>query len=218
MPNSRFALHGLRPSLIHGLCAFFASNSRFMRLFQVALDTPLDSPFSATLSVHGLHFTVWRAFELGNFQGVSLCLRGFFSLSKGGIGNLLEALCNTAKSVSEQQLERLPKTMTFHDFHVLALEMYTLWFRPTPIPTPLLQSLLLPLLIELEKAVAVSGVCSEVPEAYSGKMSESFRRNFPKCRNVSNSQTSDTGTGKPGANFGSTLPWTLSQPSVRGDF
>ena len=31
-----------------------------MRLFQGALDTPLDSPFSATLSVHGLHFTVFR--------------------------------------------------------------------------------------------------------------------------------------------------------------
>ena len=30
-----------------------------MRLFQAALDTPLDSPFSATLSVHGLHFTVY---------------------------------------------------------------------------------------------------------------------------------------------------------------
>ena len=58
MPNSRFALHGERPSLIHGLCACFASNSRFMRLFQAALDTCLDSPFSATLSVHGLHFTV----------------------------------------------------------------------------------------------------------------------------------------------------------------
>ena len=29
-----------------------------MRLFQAVLDTPLDSPFSATLSVHGLHFTV----------------------------------------------------------------------------------------------------------------------------------------------------------------
>ena len=55
MPNSRFALHGKRPSLIHGLCAFFASNSRFMRLFQAALDTCLDSPF---LPVHGLHFTV----------------------------------------------------------------------------------------------------------------------------------------------------------------
>ena len=45
LPNSRFVRH-------------FASNLRFMRLFQAALDTPLDGPFSATLSVHGLHFTV----------------------------------------------------------------------------------------------------------------------------------------------------------------
>ena len=59
VPNSRFALHGRRPSLIHGLCAFFASNSRFMRLFQAALGTCLDSPFFASLSVHGLHFTVY---------------------------------------------------------------------------------------------------------------------------------------------------------------
>ena len=59
MPNSRFALHGKRPSLIHGLCAFFASNSRFMRLFQAPLDTCLDSPFLASLSVHVLHFTVY---------------------------------------------------------------------------------------------------------------------------------------------------------------
>ena len=59
MPNSRFALHGTRPSLIHGLFAFFASNSRFIRLFQAALDTPRDSPFSAILSVHGLYFTVY---------------------------------------------------------------------------------------------------------------------------------------------------------------
>ena len=59
VPNSRFALHSKRPFLIRGLCAFFASNSRFMRLLQAALDTCLDSPFSATLSVHGLHFTVY---------------------------------------------------------------------------------------------------------------------------------------------------------------
>ena len=65
MPNFWFALHGSSPSLIHGLCAFFASNSRLMRLFQAALDTPgpLDSP-SATLTLssrfalHGL-----RAFD-----------------------------------------------------------------------------------------------------------------------------------------------------------
>ena len=30
-----------------------------MRLFQAALDTPRDSPFSATLSVHDLRFTVY---------------------------------------------------------------------------------------------------------------------------------------------------------------
>ena len=63
MPNSWFALHGKRPSLIHGLCAFFASNSRFMRLFPAALDTPLDSPIlrhplSSRFTLHGL-----RAFK-----------------------------------------------------------------------------------------------------------------------------------------------------------
>ena len=30
-----------------------------MRPFQAALDTCLDSPFFASLSVHGLHFTVY---------------------------------------------------------------------------------------------------------------------------------------------------------------
>ena len=59
VPNSRFALHGLAPPSFHGLCAFFAPNSRFMRLFQAALDTCLDNPFFASLSVHGLHFTVY---------------------------------------------------------------------------------------------------------------------------------------------------------------
>ena len=37
MPNSRLALHGFAPPPIHGLCAIFASNSRFVRLFQAAL-------------------------------------------------------------------------------------------------------------------------------------------------------------------------------------
>ena len=69
------------PSLIHGLCAFFASNSGFMRLFQSALDTPLDSPFSATLSVHGLHFTVCAP---SKFLGI------FFAKIKGG-GNSKES-------------------------------------------------------------------------------------------------------------------------------
>ena len=49
MPNSRFALHGFSPSLIHGLCAFFASNSRFVRLSQAALDTPFFSASQFTV-------------------------------------------------------------------------------------------------------------------------------------------------------------------------
>ena len=43
-----------------------------MRLFQAALDTPLDSPFSANLSVHGLHFTVCAPSSIPPpFRGVS---------------------------------------------------------------------------------------------------------------------------------------------------
>ena len=86
MPNSRFALHGERPSPIHGLCAFFASNSRFMHLFQAALDTCLDSPCFASLSVHSLHFGLraldfpetWRCpeiaqeFPLNSYLGARL--------------------------------------------------------------------------------------------------------------------------------------------------
>ena len=37
----------------------FASNSRFMRLFQAPLDTCLDSLVLARLSIHGLHFMVY---------------------------------------------------------------------------------------------------------------------------------------------------------------
>ena len=72
--TSRFS-----PSLIHGSCAFFASNSRFMRLFQGALDTPLDSPFSATLSVHGLHFTVYAPSKWG--KKTELCFADFVFLT-----------------------------------------------------------------------------------------------------------------------------------------
>ena len=43
MPNSRFALHGRRPSLIHGLCAFFASNSHGLCAFFRLLLTPLST-------------------------------------------------------------------------------------------------------------------------------------------------------------------------------
>ena len=37
-----------------------------MRLFQAPLDTPLDSPFFANLSVHGLHFTVYAPSNLAS--------------------------------------------------------------------------------------------------------------------------------------------------------
>ena len=58
MPNSRFALHSLALG-IHGLCAIFPSNSRFMRLFQARLDTCLDSlllcqPLSSRFALHSL--------------------------------------------------------------------------------------------------------------------------------------------------------------------
>ena len=42
-----------------------------MRLLQGALDTPLDSPFSATLSIHGLHFTVYTPLNRGNFGAMT---------------------------------------------------------------------------------------------------------------------------------------------------
>ena len=59
MPYSRFALHSLAPPqftvcalflpLIHGLCAFF-----------MPLLTPVSTaPFFASLSAHGLHFTLY---------------------------------------------------------------------------------------------------------------------------------------------------------------
>ena len=41
--NLRFALHGL-PSLVHGLCAIRASNSRFLLILLASLDTCHDSP------------------------------------------------------------------------------------------------------------------------------------------------------------------------------
>ena len=45
-----------------------------MRLLQAALDTCLESPLLASLSVHGLHFTVYAptifAIFLGTYTGV----------------------------------------------------------------------------------------------------------------------------------------------------
>ena len=56
-----------------------------MRLFQATLDTPLDNPFSATLSVHGLHFTVYAPSILGcqRLQSPALRNPGFHKLPPG---------------------------------------------------------------------------------------------------------------------------------------
>ena len=72
-----------RPFLIYGLCTMFASNSRIVRLFQAALDTCLNSPFFASLSVHGLDFTVYAPSQ-------NVCVRGLFvALSCFFVGGLL---------------------------------------------------------------------------------------------------------------------------------
>ena len=52
-----------------------------MRLFQAALDTPLDSPFSATLSVHGLHFTACLPMLAKNLARIPLS--GLFGITLG---------------------------------------------------------------------------------------------------------------------------------------
>ena len=88
MPNSRCALHGLA-FLIRGLCACFASYSRFMRLLQAALDTCLDSPSSATLSVHGLRFAVCAPSSCGCVWVVPDTLEGSGVLSQ--VSNRLTA-------------------------------------------------------------------------------------------------------------------------------
>ena len=57
-----------------------------------------------------------------------------------------------------------------------------------------------------EKVVAVSGVCSGVPEKKSGKVPAPLLEKFPELRNATNSKISVTGKGKPAKNLGSTLP------------
>ena len=71
---------------------------------------------------------------------------------------------------------------------------------------------------KLEKAVAVLGICSGFPRKIPGKSRESCRKNMPESCEALNSRISGTRKGKPAAHLGSTLPRTLSQPSVRGVF
>ena len=66
--------------------------------------------------------------------------------------------------------------------------------------------------------MAVSGISSAVPEERSREIAGKLLEKFPEARNALNSRISGTGKGKPAANLGSTVPGTLSQPSVQGVF
>ena len=71
---------------------------------------------------------------------------------------------------------------------------------------------------KLKRAVAASGICWGGPEENSGKITGKLLENVPESRNALNSSTSGTGKGKPAANLWSTLPGTLSKPSMAGVF
>ena len=57
-----------------------------MRLFQAPLDTCLGSPFSASLSVHGLHFTVYAASKKYDSSRVAHLKLSFSLESEDAIG------------------------------------------------------------------------------------------------------------------------------------
>ena len=76
-----------------------------------------------------------------------------------------------------------------------------------------------PKIRKLEKAVAVSGVCSGVPEENSGKVTGKLpEKNVPESQHATNSRISGTGKGKPSGNLGSTLPRPCSHLPSRGVF
>ena len=66
--------------------------------------------------------------------------------------------------------------------------------------------------------MAVSGVFAGVLEESAGKTPGKLLENCPESRNALHSRISGTGKGKPAANIGSTLPWTLCRPSMQGVF
>ena len=77
VPTSRFAL-------IHGSCATFAFNLRFMHLYQAALDTCLNGPLlcqplSSRFALHGL-----RALERSKSQEIQGPLNGVGGFKRGG--------------------------------------------------------------------------------------------------------------------------------------
>ena len=57
---------------------FFASNSRFTRLFQPPVDTCFGSPFFASLSVHGLHFTAYDVSRKASWYTLPISYEMFF--------------------------------------------------------------------------------------------------------------------------------------------
>ena len=67
-----------------------------------------------------------------------------------------------------------------------------------------------------EKAAAVSGIASGVPKPDFGKSRAEWGETYPESRNAFNSRIWGTGKGTLASSVGSTLPWTLSQPSVQG--
>ena len=93
-----------------------------MRLFQAALDTPLDSSFFATLSVHGLHFTVCAPSikeAAKEPQGKTIEVKEARSVKKGsdpdgkvlkGAGSSDEVDEVLALRLQENQLENHPLT------------------------------------------------------------------------------------------------------------
>ena len=86
MPNSRFALHGNRPFLIHGLCAFFlplihSKNAPFSGRSGPLLTPVSTAPFFARLSVHGLHFTVYAPSSGENKKGEKSYIAGYFGVT-----------------------------------------------------------------------------------------------------------------------------------------
>ena len=102
-------------------------------------------------------------------------------------------------------------------FYVEAL--FCALLRPFALFCTLLRTCVCALLLrKLERAVAVSRNFPGVPEENSGKVPRKLLENLCRIAKCHKFYDGGHGKGKPAENLGSTLPWTLSQPSVRGYF
>ena len=134
MPNSRFALHGFSPSLIHGLCTFFASNSRFMCLFQAALDTRPRQPL--------LRHPLSSRFCTSRFARLRLSQRPIFGkianggvFRKGGCSNNRFVLIPDVAIASEVSI--LSKnSLAITDFHLKKTQHVRLFEKPPFLEPP----------------------------------------------------------------------------------